>query len=411
MESFTGTDRSNPRRPTRRALWLLARWYTGLALLFFNLVVFASILLLAGSIFLEATSKRQRAPIHSTKADLNSYSLIDRQTAVGVVSEHDEMGEAELFVFNPWTTFMEGPFQGQSVTVESRYLDNTRGTATPAQPQEGQKDLLVWTFGGSTMFGWFMPDSHTIASLLQEQLQAALPPYRVRVINHGHCYYTSSSELALYIALLRAEEQPDIVVFLNGINDRILMRLMGYEVPYFTYAAEAGWESQRQKRRQARSKWMTVHESFPPLRFVRYLQWKFGITPPAEEEKTRYPVAGPKETVRVLDTYRLNREMVLHISRRLGIDAYVFLQPAAWYSRESPEDEFYHSLVSEAGSHPQFFTLHDALWNVPQPFVDGLHYSDLGNLTLAQRMAQIIVPNAGKWKQESWQSKRPKQQP
>ena len=78
--------------------------------------------------------------------------------------------------------------------------------------------LNVFVFGGSTTFGFYMDDDHTIPSYLQQFARAGSRE-RVNLYNFGRPGYTSSQELLLYLSLLRDGSIPTIAVFVDGLND------------------------------------------------------------------------------------------------------------------------------------------------------------------------------------------------
>ena len=76
--------------------------------------------------------------------------------------------------------------------------------------------LNVFVFGGSTTFGFFMDDDHTIPSYLQEFAKAE-SRRRVNVYNFGRPGYTSTQELLFYLSLLRNGFVPNVSVFIDGL--------------------------------------------------------------------------------------------------------------------------------------------------------------------------------------------------
>ena len=78
----------------------------------------------------------------------------------------------------------------------------------------------LWVFGGSTTFGYGLPDGETIPSHLQEALRRRYPGVPIQVYNFGQGYFFSSQELALFQSLLAAgSDPPEIVLFVDGINE------------------------------------------------------------------------------------------------------------------------------------------------------------------------------------------------
>ncbi|MBI1878575.1 MAG: hypothetical protein HYR94_10165, partial [Chloroflexi bacterium] len=169
MENNNSTTSATPaKKPVNRFLTRLAVYYSQFAVLFLNTVLLLGIALLITQFFLDSRSSLAKPlPVYSQYFNLDSYVLTDHETALQVGLEFDRMGEQESYEYHPWTVFMERRFDGKVVTVEEHFNHNARGTKPPAPLQEGQEDLLVWTFGGSTMFGWGLPDDQTIDSHLQ----------------------------------------------------------------------------------------------------------------------------------------------------------------------------------------------------------------------------------------------------
>ena len=97
--------------------------------------------------------------------------------------------------------------QGDRATWNKRYQSNNRG-----------RPLTVFTFGGSTMFGYGVRDDYTLASLLSKSL-GEKTDYNVEVVNYGQLGYVSTQEILLLYQLLRQGLRPDIVIFYDGVND------------------------------------------------------------------------------------------------------------------------------------------------------------------------------------------------
>jgi hypothetical protein len=75
----------------------------------------------------------------------------------------------------------------------------------------------IFMFGGSTTFGYGVPDSETIASHLQDLVNSDKPP--VHVYNFGRAAYTSTQEMLQFLSLVRSGYVPKVAIFVDGIND------------------------------------------------------------------------------------------------------------------------------------------------------------------------------------------------
>jgi lysophospholipase L1-like esterase len=332
---------------------------------------------------------RSSTRVYSRQFKAESYGLSTPEEVRQIGVEFDRMGEMESYVYNPWTTFTERPFEGTLLNIEQKQSYPSRATA-PCQPlRPGQKDLLIWMFGGSTTLGWGVSDSNTVPSHLQRELQAAQDDYRVRVVNHGHSYYFSSLEVSLYVALLRKDERPRMVVFLDGLND-VSGIGSGQEDPVFAPQADKGWEAERRRRyAPGNDWWFSVNAGFPIHRIARRL----AMTAPTTGDQPKDAGAGGQDaTNRILEVMRTNRHMADAISERLGIDAFFFLQPIPVAVEKQGTYEFaYPALRQEIqrSTAANFCDISTPLV-IDHPYVDRTHYSDTGSLVVAQRMVRVI---------------------
>ena len=88
----------------------------------------------------------------------------------------------------------------------------------PRDRRNGQPLLTIFTFGGSTTWGYGVRDDSTVASLLSKRL-AEKTDYNAEVFNYGQIGYVSTQEVLLLYELLSQGLRPDVVIFYDGIND------------------------------------------------------------------------------------------------------------------------------------------------------------------------------------------------
>jgi len=195
----------------------LKRWYVASAILLLNSLLLAAVL---GGAFLLARGI-QRA--WATRAGISS---VERKYGERIFAAYPGMSRGEVrtllreiwtrpCVFEPFTQFKEAAFTGRFVNVSEHGFRHSRDQAAwPPDP----KAVNVFFFGGSTAFGYGLPDDETVPSFLQAWLrrQTDLP---VNVYNFGRAYYYSSQEVVLFLRLLAAGHVPSVAVFLDGLND------------------------------------------------------------------------------------------------------------------------------------------------------------------------------------------------
>jgi len=118
--------------------------------------------------------------------------------------------------YEPWTQFREGPYRGRFVNVDEHGF-RTDAAGAPWPPERDAANVFV--FGGSTTFGYGLPDDQTVPHHLERYLARAAEGRRVRVYNFAAGYYFSTQERVLFEQLVSAGERPALAVFVDGLND------------------------------------------------------------------------------------------------------------------------------------------------------------------------------------------------
>ena len=193
-------------------------YYKSAALLLLNFLVFF-ILVNAGLYLLfhlkDAHTRREAEKnvtrVHSNLSLRTVYPGMDAQSIDQLIRET----WSRPYAYEPFTQFKERPFRGRFVNVsEAGYrLSKDQG---PWPPENDPYNIFL--FGGSTTFGYGLPDDQTIASYLQEHL-SLVASHDVWVYNFGRGSYVSGQELALFEQLLIAGFVPDLALFIDGLNE------------------------------------------------------------------------------------------------------------------------------------------------------------------------------------------------
>ncbi|HIJ84321.1 MAG TPA: SGNH/GDSL hydrolase family protein, partial [Magnetococcales bacterium] len=122
---------------------------------------------------------------------------------------------SRTYLYEPFVQFREPPMEGQFVHVSQAGF-RTHGPPIPWPPD--RQKMNVFLFGGSTVFGYGVGDAETIAAHLEKRL-AKTTQRPVHVYNFGQGFYYSSQELIQFQRLLVHGIQPDMAIFLDGLND------------------------------------------------------------------------------------------------------------------------------------------------------------------------------------------------
>lgn len=189
----------------------MSRAYRALALFAFN----AALVLLAANLVLAPFFRSERTlALGLTPKDRDPRGFAKAypgRTEEEIASILDETWSRPL-VYAPFVEFREAPFKGRWVNVDEAGFraSQEQGPWPPAKES-------VFVFGGSTTFGYGVPDGETIASFLQEELRASAPT--VSVYNFGCGYYFSTQERLLFERLLSEGRAPTLAIFIDGLNE------------------------------------------------------------------------------------------------------------------------------------------------------------------------------------------------
>ncbi|HJR16684.1 MAG TPA: hypothetical protein VJ808_07505 [Gemmatimonadales bacterium] len=116
--------------------------------------------------------------------------------------------------YHPYFLWRARPFPGRLINVDSSGLRETPGSRCGAGAYQ------VYTFGGSTLWGWGEPDSGTLGAHIQGEL-AGTHPGPVCVRNFAQLGSNSTQDLIQLLRELQAGRTPDLVIFYSGVNEII----------------------------------------------------------------------------------------------------------------------------------------------------------------------------------------------
>jgi lysophospholipase L1-like esterase len=295
------------------------------------------------------------------------------------------------------------PQAGEALNVDGEGLRSTRYPAPP--PAKGAKTIFV--FGGSTVWGWGSRDEKTIPSLLGGALVRAGMPVAVR--NYGQNAYVSSQEVAALVGELRGGARPDVVVFLDGLND--------VEAAFLAEGGDATFERRFLRRSgaalQSDTRWDLVRAFLSGSALARLFAWGGG-RPPSKE-------TGEAAADRVARRYLANVELVRALAPRYRFTPVFFWQPVIARKRRltdaeketqdlgdyEPEMKPVFDLLSRRiGRAARDERVHDIgeLFSEESRavYTDGEHYTEAANAVIAENMSAVVLAEtaAGKRKSE-----------
>ncbi len=199
----------------RRAIQAGARAYRSAALFLCNTLVLLIVLnaLLSGLFRV----KDALFPEITPGASVYHERLASVYPGLSLPEIRDLMAETwgRRVAYDPFAQFREPPFAGKYVNVHEAGF---RAGADQGPWPPDKKEMRVFMFGGSTLFGYGVRDEDTIGSQLQHYLRDRLKR-KVSVYNFGQGSYFSTQERAFWEQLLLAGQSPDLAVFVDGLNE------------------------------------------------------------------------------------------------------------------------------------------------------------------------------------------------
>ena len=294
----------------------------------------------------------------------------------------------------------------------SKYVNNDEGktgvwrrTINPARDECKTRQVTVWTFGGSTMYGTGVPDWATLPSYLSRDLNAASSECVV-VSNFGVEGYVSNQEVILLMEQLKAGGHPDIVIVYDGLNDAgAAGPTSGPPHPHFSFDV-----IKRRVEGSISGCFDFIRESYT-LRLAGAIR---GFLPRGHSSRSVLDELHTKG-VAALDNYEANLSVAKALGKAYNFRIYCFWQPSLYYGqkplvpfeKQMPEiatkdtwslitTAVYQEAAARATAAGSFVFLGGLFDSVAEPiYIDEGHLGPRGNELAAQAVAKYIEDHRG----------------
>ena len=215
------------------------------------------------------------------------------------------------YVYEPYTQFKEKSFKGKYVNVhETGFRFSKDQGVWPPDP----KNINIFLFGGSTTFGYGVPDDETIASHLQDVLSLQRDKSRCcSVYNFGRGNYFSSQERILFENLLKEGFVPDVAIFIDGLNDFYYFN----NEPLFT----------ERFRKFVDFKGKTLLVDLPLVNVIRDIKKIADV----EHDKPDEAYDNPQVLKAVIDRYLKNKQLIEAAAESFKVKTLFVWQPVPTY--------------------------------------------------------------------------------
>lgn len=305
------------------------------------------------------------------------------------------------YIFQKYVHFRERPFHGKYINVHEAGFRSSINQGP--WPPDRDKYFTIFLFGGSTTFGYGVPDNQTIASHLQTFFTNIHSEKEIRIYNFGQGHYYSTQERILFQELIAAGYKPDLALFIDGLNE-----FFYYDEDHAPYASDFAklvrgelWSLWLKSMRQ-KSFFMTITQwkkSFRALFFNRQRRL----------QKNRYNHHDPSRIQCVINRFMMNKRMIEAVAASYSISTQFIWEPVPTYNydlslhpyaavgfgRHTYSQTGYPAMKAYLEQHPE---VKDLLWcadiheGTTEPlYVDIVHYSPLMSQMIAEQIFQYLI--------------------
>ncbi|MDD3473405.1 MAG: SGNH/GDSL hydrolase family protein [Syntrophaceae bacterium] len=289
--------------------------------------------------------------------------------------------------YEPYVQFRERPYSGKFVNV---FPQGFRPVKNQGGWPPNSEDINIFIFGGSTVFGYGVEDSETIASFLQQQL-VLRSGKSVRVFNFGRCSYIFPQEVVFLERLLASQFVPKIAIFIDGLNDFAHYNGLPGFTKDLTRFMEDGDEAPLKR-------WVA---DWPLIKLIRSH---------SSTQKTSPEISDDEVLKAVRERYLANKKVAEQLTSGFGVKPLFVWQPVPVYKydedynifKDFNYDRFLPYLRSgylgmsrenQAGRFgSNFLWLADMQLDLKEPlYVDAVHYSARMCEMMACRISEKII--------------------
>ena len=295
---------------------------------------------------------------------------------------------------------------------QGRYVNVSGGVRRSYEPRARSGAAVeVFLFGGSSMFGLFQRDGHTIPSELARLAERdGIVP---RVVNYGALAYTNWQEMLLLERLASGGRVPDLAVFYDGFNEVLSQFTQErHTEPDTVLTADYAELVRRGRERDDPDLADAVYDGWADVSVLHRVGRRLGIAsePGSGGPRLQSPWEGdqsdrPGQRGRyAASVYTRGVDVARRLARDYGFDARFYWQPSIQQARGRGEQELVGYLASDPdawraadraarlGSSPAV-DLSGALDGLNAPVMyDFVHTNERGAQEIARALYERLQP-------------------
>lgn len=282
------------------------------------------------------------------------------------------------FAYEPFFQFVPRPMKTRFVEITSY---GARVNQVPAPWPPDPEAFNVFVFGGSTMFGYHLPNEKTVPARLEARLREHFSDTNIWCYNFGAGFHFSSQERARFAALLASNVFPDAAIFVDGLND--FYQPMGtpeFSYDFYHFSAPDGSAPDHLRRLD--------HAGFDTGQ-------RAGLVD------------------QILARYRRNVHLINAMAERVGVQSFYVAHPVPYFAHPENDPEVYpfqlvsheyenafyrigytrFEMLANSGSlGPQFLWAADVFKDATKPmYADRVHYNPAGADILAEHLLRLCL--------------------
>ena len=388
----------------------ISRTYNAIAIMFFNICIFILFINICLFVIFEIKDNFFYTPKINPvaeKYDNPSLQQVYPQLNGEAISSLLDETWSRPYVYETFTLFKESPFKGHYVNVDK---EGFRITKNQGPWPLDLKNLNIFLFGGSTTFGYGLPDDQTIASYLQEFMVNKLNQ-TVCVYNFGRGSYYSQQERVLFEKLLISGFIPDLTIFIDGFNDFYL----NDNRPAFSDRFEHFFIERKQGKAPTDFK---LIDRLPMIRIAKYIKHKLQASQDKpdnidmansamnynDNKKAADQNINKSDITKVIKRYIENKKIIEAIAKAYAVKTVFVWQPVSSYKYDLSYHLFastnlldkylqygyrnMEEIVKNKSLGENFLWIADMQENLHKPlYIDKVHYS--------AEMSEMVAVNIG----------------
>lgn len=373
----------------------LGRSYIGMAIILLNTLILLLGLEVVSSIIVSGRPSITETEIQNFTSRILSLDYYQAQDwAETYWREHFEADKWDYIPHRLWQT---RPYTGETINI------NENGNRLTHASDCTDEAYRIYIFGGSTMWGYGVPDWNTIAT----GMQIALIDDGACVVNFGELGYTSSQSLMRLMQLIAQGDIPDMVIFYDGANDVTAAHrnsIAGSHFYYETVERAVNTDAFAPKQTTFGDSLVSVLQQSATYQLI------IG-DPPKVEPDWALPPHDEAFINATAQTYLDNVTMARALSQAHEFTFVAFIQPILVMSERPYSEEEQRFVWEMPGGLTELFTAVYPIWRdaslendtlfylgtaldnqTERVWIDFNHLTAIGNLAVANEIVAIIRP-------------------